>query len=143
MRNQRYHCWFTGESESDFEVSCQFIEEMGFAGGHVFSFSPRQHTPAFDFSDQVHPIEKKRRSKIVKALFNRLQQRYSEQFLDQSLQVLWESTKTSDEISWQLSGLSDNYLRIRSESNSNLWNEISVVKLTHLDNLGMQGLIIP
>ncbi len=133
---------FPGENENDFMESCKFIQEMEFASGHVFTFSPRQHTPAYSFADQVHPAEKKLRFKVVKELFNLSQQRYSEQFVDQSLQVLWERSKTNDGVTWQLSGLSDNYLRIRSESKSNLWNEISVVKLNHSDNSGMHGLII-
>ena len=42
-------CGFPGESEEDFVRSCGFLEEVGFLRVHVFPYSRREGTPAYDF----------------------------------------------------------------------------------------------
>jgi len=134
---------FPGETEVDFNESCRFIEEIEFAGGHVFTYSPRERTPAYSMPDQIASQEKKQRSKIMKSLFSQLAEAYALQFLGQPVEVLWESAVKGDDGIWQLSGLSDNYLRVRSTSRNNLRNKISEVRLSHVDKSGSHGSIIP
>ena len=54
-------CGFPGESEEDFVRSC--LEEVGFLRVHVFPYSRREGTPAYDFPQQVHEREKQARSR--------------------------------------------------------------------------------
>ena len=56
-------CGFPGESEEDFVRSCGFLEEVGFLRVHVFPYSRREGTPAYDFPQQVHEREKQARSR--------------------------------------------------------------------------------
>ena len=56
-------CGFPGESEEDFVRSCGFLEEVGFLRVHVFPYSRRECTPAYDFPQQVHEREKQARSR--------------------------------------------------------------------------------
>ncbi len=56
-------CGFPGETEADFEESCRFIEQVGFLRVHVFPYSRRKGTPAYDFPHQVHEREKQERSR--------------------------------------------------------------------------------
>jgi threonylcarbamoyladenosine tRNA methylthiotransferase MtaB len=37
---------FPGETDADFDATCRVVREVGFCKVHVFSFSPRQGTPA-------------------------------------------------------------------------------------------------
>ena len=61
-------CGFPGETVADFEESCAFLKEIGFLKVHVFPYSRRSGTPAYDFPDQVHEREKQDRSRKMNAL---------------------------------------------------------------------------
>ena len=60
-------CGFPGESEEDFEASCAFLEQVGFLRVHVFPYSRREGTAAYDFPDQIHERAKQDRSRRMHA----------------------------------------------------------------------------
>ena len=53
---------FPGETEEDFEASMAFVTGQCFLKVHVFPYSRREGTPAFDFPDQIPEHEKEDRS---------------------------------------------------------------------------------
>ena len=53
---------FPGETEEDFEASMDFVTGMQFLKVHVFPYSRREGTAAFDFPDQLPEHEKEARS---------------------------------------------------------------------------------
>ena len=59
---------FPGETEDDFEASMAFVTGMRFLKVHVFPYSRRSGTPAYDFPDQVHEREKQARSREMNAI---------------------------------------------------------------------------
>ena len=61
-------CGFPGETKADFEESCEFLKKIGFLKVHVFPYSRRSGTPAYDFPDQIHEREKQERSRTMNAL---------------------------------------------------------------------------
>lgn len=61
-------CGFPGESEADFEESCDFLRRIGFLKVHVFPYSRRSGTPAYDFPDQIHERDKQQRSRAMNAV---------------------------------------------------------------------------
>ena len=61
-------CGFPGETEADFRESCDFLKQIGFLKVHVFPYSRRSGTPAYDFPDQVHEREKQARSREMNAI---------------------------------------------------------------------------
>ena len=61
-------CGFPGETPEDFAESCGFLKKIGFLTVHVFPYSRRSGTPAYDFPDQVHEREKQARSREMNAL---------------------------------------------------------------------------
>ena len=61
-------CGFPGETQADFEESCAFLRKIGFLKVHVFPYSRRSGTPAYDFPAQVHEREKQARSREMNAL---------------------------------------------------------------------------
>ena len=65
-------CGFPGETVEDFEESCAFLKQIGFLKVHVFPYSRRSGTPAYDFPDQVHEREKQERSHTMNALAEEL-----------------------------------------------------------------------
>ena len=58
---------FPGETEEDFEASMDFVTGMRFLKVHVFPYSRREGTAAFDFPDQLPEHEKEARSRRMTA----------------------------------------------------------------------------
>jgi len=133
---------FPGESVEEFETSLEFIRRMKFAGGHVFTYSERTGTAAAKMSDQVyHPIRKTRNARMRTVLAESAQE-YRLQFVNKTLSVLWESAIEVEPQGLQLKGLTDNYLRISTQSQNNFQNQITPVRLTMLNDDGLYGEIV-
>ncbi len=81
---------FPGESEEDFQATCDLVEEVGFWKLHVFPFSPRPGTPAAEMPDQVPPAVRQRRVQQLLQLQRQLRRRYFESLVGRRLQVLCE-----------------------------------------------------
>ena len=58
---------FPGESEEDFEASMAFVTGQRFLKVHVFPYSRREGTPAYDFPGQLPEHEKENRSRRMTA----------------------------------------------------------------------------
>lgn len=58
---------FPGETEADFEASMAFVTGQRFLKVHVFPYSRREGTPAYDYPDQVPEHEKEERSRRMTA----------------------------------------------------------------------------
>ena len=120
---------FPGERGEDFAESVDFASEMEFADIHVFPYSPRPGTSAFHFRDQVSELEKRRRMSKMLGLASDSHRRFRELQLGEVRPVLWE--RSSRDSRW--SGLTDNYIRVKTECGSNLGNQITNAKLTSID----------
>jgi threonylcarbamoyladenosine tRNA methylthiotransferase MtaB len=133
---------FPGESQTEFEESLAFVQEMDFAGGHVFTYSARAGTAAARMPDQVPYQIRKERNARLRAGLAVSSARYQHHFLGQVMEVLWENVTEIDAQSWQMSGLTDNYLRVHTRAPANSWNQITPVKLTRFINQGLEGQFI-
>ena len=58
---------FPGETEEDFEASMAFVTGQRFLKVHVFPYSRREGTPAYDYPEQVPEHEKEERSRRMTA----------------------------------------------------------------------------
>lgn len=134
---------FPGETEQDFNHSMNFVQEMEFAGGHVFTYSPRPGTPAADFNQQVDYQVRKERNAVIREVLERSAENYRKKFLGDRVQVLWESVSGRSRQGWKLIGLSDNYIRVEARAADDLRNTFSRVKLNALSGEGMKGEITP
>ena len=132
---------FPGETEFEFAESLDFVREIGLAGGHAFTYSPRPGTGAARMSGQVRPEVRKERNAIYRAAFEASAENYRQKFVGRTMSVLWESTSQFDERGWQMEGLTGNYLRVAACAGKPLWNEISPVRLQSLTAGGLSGLI--
>jgi len=133
---------FPGESEAEFADSLEYIRSLGLAGGHVFSYSARPGTAAARMPAQVpHPLRKERSARLRAALSEAARE-YQLRFLGRTLPVLWESATALGPQEWQMSGLSDNYLRVHSQAPRHLWNQITPVILTAVTAGEIHGQIL-
>jgi len=129
---------FPWESEKYFNESLAFIRSMAFAGGHVFRYSPRPGTPAADMPSLLDGKTAKVRNQRVRELFSELAIDYMRGFIKKELMVLWEKTN-AQALGWQLSGFSDNYIRVVADSDRNAYNEISRVIIRRMDKQSLFG----
>lgn len=130
---------FPGETDQEFQESINFVQEMGFADGHVFTYSAREGTPAHDFPDQVHNALRKERSAQVREILAASAEAYRQKQIGTELIVLWEKVESISDNIWQASGLTDNYLRVDSEITENLWNRFSRIKIRGIIPEGVMG----
>jgi threonylcarbamoyladenosine tRNA methylthiotransferase MtaB len=133
---------FPGESDEEFNESMAFIKEMNFSGGHVFTFSPRPGTPAKQLPCQVNPIIAKRRNGILRQLIQHSSSAYWQQYVGKELSVLWEKVTPFQDHLWWLSGLSENYLRVRAIASTPCYNQITSVHILAAEHDGLVGEIL-
>jgi threonylcarbamoyladenosine tRNA methylthiotransferase MtaB len=133
---------FPGETEAEFAESLEFVKEMSFAGGHVFSYSPRPGTGAAKMKGQIRPELRKKRNHILYEALEDSGRSYRQRFVGQMMSVLWESVSEMGEWGWQMEGLTGNYLRVNAFAPSPRWNEIDRVVLTETDNEKIKGIIL-
>lgn len=133
---------FPGETEAEFQESLAFVKRMAFSAGHVFSFSPRPGTPAARYTQQVLPVERKKRSAMMRAALAETGASYQKAFLGHTLGVLWETSQQDSTGAWQMEGLTANYLRVSAQAERNLWNQVSQVRLDEFSGEGLRGQIL-
>jgi threonylcarbamoyladenosine tRNA methylthiotransferase MtaB len=132
---------FPGETEREFAESIEFVRKMHFAGGHVFTYSERSGTAAAKMPNPIEVPIRKNRNSEMRAVLKESQKDYQNRFSGSFLDVLWESSEQVGEGEWLLSGLTDNYLRIFSKSEQNLWNQISRVQVMGVSDAGIKGVL--
>ena len=120
---------FPGETGEEFAETLAFVREMDFAGGHVFTYSPRPGTGAAKMKGQVRHEVRKQRNHILQDALEESAKAYRRRFVGQTMSVLWESTSEVGEWGWQMEGLTENYLRVSAFAPSPRWNEIDPVRI--------------
>jgi len=133
---------FPGETEEEFAQTLDFVREINFAGGHVFTYSPRPGTGAVRMKGQVRPELGKKRNHILTDLLEESARSYREKFVGRKMSVLWESTSEMGEWGWQMEGLTENYLRVQAFAPSPRWNELNVVLLQNCSGDKLKGVIL-
>ncbi len=67
---------FPGETEEEFKESMDFAEEVGFSKMHVFPYSPRKGTKAYDMDNQIPGIIKTERAAKMTAVAEKCRDKY-------------------------------------------------------------------
>jgi threonylcarbamoyladenosine tRNA methylthiotransferase MtaB len=125
---------FPGETEAEFNDSYELCRRMGFARIHVFPYSPRQGTQAALMPERVGDGVKRGRSHKMLALAAESARNFRQRFLGKTMAVLWE--KQTGGV-W--AGLTDNYIRVYTESDEDLANKLLPVKLVEIKGDGVWG----
>ncbi|MEN6480647.1 MAG: hypothetical protein ABFD29_00500, partial [Anaerolineaceae bacterium] len=129
------------ESDEDHQESLEFVRKVGFAGGHVFTYSKREGTAAAKLGEQVNGLIRKKRGAEMRALFAETSFDYKKKYLGKKITVLWETAEQISADTWRLSGLSDNYLRVDAISKQNRRNRIDQVYLKEFAAEHILGII--
>ena len=128
---------FPGETEADFATSLDFVTRVAFARLHVFPYSARPGTPAVRLPDPVPGVMRTKRAARMRALGEQLAADYRLKFIGQTLPVLWEQRDEAGY--WR--GLTDNYLEVLTQSESDLYNRMTPTLLIEATEQGVVGCI--
>ena len=101
---------FPGEGEEEFLNTYKFIESNSFTHLHVFPYSPRPGTEAYDLGDPVLQEEKKRRLWELKNLIAEKNYQFRKNLLGKTFDIIVEKHNGF------ASGLTDNYIRVEVNS---------------------------
>jgi threonylcarbamoyladenosine tRNA methylthiotransferase MtaB len=127
---------FPGESQDNFQESLGFLESIPWTYLHVFPFSPRPGTQAWDMGPKVSPQEVKRRAALMRELSKQRRSKAMASWVGKSLPVLLERA-CKERPGW-LEGLSHNYFRVAVEAGEELSNSIRQVLVREV----REGLLI-
>ena len=120
---------FPGETDEDYRCSRDFAAAMRFSDIHVFPYSPRPGTSASHFGDQIAELRKRERMGEMLAIATECRLQFRRSQLGTVRPVLYEQSSRSG--SW--TGLTDNYVRVRTSAESDLANCIADARLTGID----------
>ena len=117
---------FPGETEEEFNETYEFIKKVNFAELHVFPFSAREGTKAYDMPNQIKPeIKSKRVDKLIK-LSEELNRNYISKFKGQELEVILEERNKKTGL---LSGFTSNYIKLEADLPDKYIGEIYKIKV--------------
>lgn len=108
---------FPGETEEDFNQTCENLKEIRFSKIHVFPYSRRKGTVADSMDNQIDEKTKKERVKKVMEISKKLEKEYMEKFIDQTLEFIPETEKDGYWI-----GHTGNYLLIKTLADDTPFN---------------------
>lgn len=115
---------FSGETDEEFNETCNFVERIGFSQAHIFQYSIRKGTKAAGMDNQVPSQVKERRSKILIDICERSKNKFRDMLIGKTMEVLFEDEK---EGMWE--GHTGNYVPVRVLSENPLTGRIYNVKL--------------
>ncbi|HEX5414767.1 MAG TPA: tRNA (N(6)-L-threonylcarbamoyladenosine(37)-C(2))-methylthiotransferase MtaB, partial [Chloroflexota bacterium] len=133
---------FPGETAEEFAESQRFVEEIGFAGIHVFPYSSRRRTTASKLPNHVDPAVKKERTEAMLRTAEESANRFRAAFLGRTVPVLFEGGAVGFDGTTRWEGLTDNYLRIRVASTGDLTNQLLPTRLTTLTEEVIKGEVV-
>ena len=114
---------FPGETEQEFEKTCEFLKEIKFYKMHVFKYSPRKGTKAASMPNQIDGNIKEARSKKLIEISSENERYYNNKYIGKEIEVLFEEKKNGT-----YHGHTKNYLLVYCEADENLENKIVKVK---------------
>jgi len=100
---------FPGETEKEFQDTCQVVEEIGFSHIHTFKYSVRKGTRAERMPNQVQEKIKSERSLIIRNIAENNKRKYRSSFIGKTQKVLVEKINKSG----IASGYGEHYIPVK------------------------------
>lgn len=130
---------FPGETDELFEETVNFVKDISFSKIHVFPFSRRKSTPAYDLPKQVEGPIKKERSHRLSQEEEKISNRFLDSFIGKELEVLFEEDSKR---AVTTEGYSTNYLRVSVPRDDDLVNRIAKVKILERKDQELKGVVV-
>jgi threonylcarbamoyladenosine tRNA methylthiotransferase MtaB len=128
---------FPGETDEEFEETLAFAREANLSRIHVFPYSRRKGTRAYDMPGQINSEVKKERAKRLIALGRELEAAYAKSLVGSRAEVLIEERKGA-----YLFGHTGTYVLTKVKTDGMLEGEIVNVNITAAQGAALEGVII-
>lgn len=119
---------FPGETDQDFLSTYNFINNLDISYLHVFSYSKRENTKAYNMEDQISKEIKNKRSKMLRILSAKKKRDFYKTQMHKIKEVLFEEENKDGLIF----GFTDNYIRVAYPYEKKLINSKKIVLLKNL-----------
>ncbi len=120
---------FPGETEEEFAITTQFLEQVHFYEMHIFKYSKRQGTRAAVMENQLTDAVKTERSNKLMELEHRMSEEYRKSFIGSTVEVLFEEAKEIDGRIYQI-GHTRQYVKVVKETTEDFSNCIISWEIT-------------
>ncbi len=124
---------FPGETQEEFLKTYTFLNELDISYLHVFPYSERVNTTAYKMPGKVRMGERTDRVKMLQILSDKKKRHFYEQHLNGEFKVLWEAENDGN----TMYGFTENYIKVKTDYDPMLVNEITPVKLKTIDEEGI------
>jgi threonylcarbamoyladenosine tRNA methylthiotransferase MtaB len=128
---------FPGEQDKAHRSTYDLVKNLPLSYFHVFPFSPRRGTAAWDFENRLDDREIKRRAEALRILGQKKREGFYRSCIGDTFQVLAEGSDRSE--TGMIKGLSDNYLPVLFPFPREIRNEMIPVRIEKVENLVVIG----
>ncbi len=124
---------FPGETDEEFEETCQLVEKIGFLKIHVFPYSKRKNTAAYHMKSQITSAIKKERANKLRIIGDKLGLAFKKSLLGKEYEVLVEPCKNGI-----CKGFTPNYIPVQfsCSTDRDYYKEIVKIKLQSINDNG-------
>ncbi|MDR1483334.1 MAG: tRNA (N(6)-L-threonylcarbamoyladenosine(37)-C(2))-methylthiotransferase MtaB [Planctomycetaceae bacterium] len=115
---------FPGETDEQFEKTCEAVRELCFAKVHIFRYSPRQGTDAAKLTNKIPQRKIQERVQYLSEIAERLRSNYASSFVGENVQVLFETEQT---------GTTERYMQVKTTQKHKI-GELENIKIKKYKN---------
>jgi threonylcarbamoyladenosine tRNA methylthiotransferase MtaB len=131
---------FPGETETAFKNTLNLIQSLPITHLHVFPFSPREGTPAFNYPDKVPREIIRERCRIMRALGEQKTREFETANMGRTLEAVIQEQR--DATTGKLKAVTSNYLTIQVDGPDDLKKNVVSVQLDRVEKNLLMGHII-
>lgn len=128
---------FPGETEEEFTQTYKYLKKIKFYQTHIFKFSPRKGTKAYEMPEKISPQIKSERSKILLSLSEKNKSDYEEKMIGSIEEVLFEEMEDG-----YYTGHTKNFVKVYISSIQDLSGKIKSVKIVDRKEGRLIGIIV-
>jgi len=130
---------FPGETDEDFQETCDLFKEVGFDMAFIFKYSPRSGTPAAEMEDDVPKEVKEERNQILLEILEEQSLRRNESLVGTTQEILVEGPARKGEGMYQ--GRTPGYRKVVFPGNERLIGQLVDVHIEEATTTILKGQI--
>ena len=119
---------FINETDEEFEDTLEKVKKIKFSDMHVFKFSKREGTVAYNMQNNVTGDMANKRSEMLIKIGEKNKLDFMKKFIGKKLPVLIDEEKNGE-----LFGYTSNYIRIRGKGEKIRWGEIQDLEFSSIE----------
>lgn len=123
---------FPGETDEEFLETYNFINALDVSYLHVFPYSERPNTTARKMPGKVHQFLRNERTEMLRILSEKKRMNFYQRFIGTEMNVLFEHEGKGN----RMHGFTENYIRVETDYDPLLVNEVNSVYLTGINKDG-------